>query len=612
MFSIRAKAMFLAFLVVSTIGLSVIGYSLVRVQKIYLEETLAKGSLTSDILSYSIIDPLYNFKIDKLSESLSNTLVNKDVTRLYIADSDFYILADGTEDNELRDELLSDVLGDYYHQARKAGYAINSQEDRVLFFRTVYITETEIVGYALVEISLGAMQQSLQKLQWIYGLIAGGVLVIALLLSALAASLISRPIVNLINITKRLAKGDFSARAEHTTTDEVGKLARSIDYMASQLEISTVSKDYVSNVVDAMSDGLFVLGLNDKLVQVNQTFLDMVGLNDHTTKQDNTQAIDALIGQSVTGFFDGDPISVVHGTQTQERTILRTDTDDIAVRIKPSPMLDEGGNLIAYVYIIINMVDEVERSQLLIDAKKNAEDMLEAKAAFMAKVSHELRTPLNAIMGFTQRVIKSPEDQLSQRNKSGLEQVMASAEVLLGLIENMLDLNKQQSDDDIRLQTTDLQLVLRADYDRLKLEAESQSLTTEFIAPTGFIGILTDIKIINDIMTRLFDNALKFTEQGAVTLRLALSDDEKNAIISVEDTGIGILEENLEKVFMEFTHLQENVGGKESGAGVGLSIVRRQVERLRGSIHVESTWGQGSRFIVTLPRRGAAEALDNG
>lgn len=603
MFTIRAKAMILAFTVVCTVGLSVIGYSLVRVQKIYLEETLAKGSLTSDILSYSIIDSLYNFKIDKLSQSLSNALINKDVTRILISDNEFYILSDGTENNDLRDELLVDVLGDYYLEAKSNGHAINKNKDRVLFFRTVYITETEIVGYALVEISLEAMQISLHKLQTIYMAIAGGVLIMALLLSAVASSLITRPINNLIDITKRLAKGDFSARAKHTTTDEVGKLSRSIDYMAAQLETTTVSKDYVSNVVDAMSDGLFVLGLNDKVVQINQTFIDMAEL----TEQD----VDNIIGQPIDNHFDGEHISVIYGTQPQERNIIRENSDNIAVRIKPSPMLDDDGNLIAYVYIIINMVDEVERSRLLVDAKKNAEEMLAAKAAFMSKVSHELRTPLNAIMGFTQRVIKSPEDQLSKRNKGGLEQVMASSQVLLGLIENMLDLNKSASDDDIRLQTTDLQLVLRADYDRLKLEAESQSLTTEFIAPKGFIGILTDVKIINDVISRLFDNALKFTEHGSITLRLELSEDEKNAIISVEDTGIGILEENLTKVFMEFTHLQENVAGKESGAGVGLSIARRQVERLQGSIRAESTWGKGSRFIVTLPRRRAAEVLDS-
>ena len=145
--------------------------------------------------------------------------------------------------------------------------------------------------------------------------------------------------------------------------------------------------------------------------------------------------------------------------------------------------------------------------------------------------------------------------------------------------------------------------LLQSNYDQFKTIAESQSLATEFITPTVFIGIATDIKIIGDVLTRLFDNALKFTHQGSIILRLVLSADEKDAIISVEDTGIGIPEGNLEKIFTEFSHLQENVSGVESGAGIGLNIARKELALLQGTISVNSKVDQGTCFIITLPRR---------
>ena len=157
--------MLIAFMMVSIVGLIIVGYSLFQVKKKYLEETLAKGSITTDILSYSIIDPLYNLKIDKLSQALSHALINKDVTRIFIADNELYILSDGSPNNDLRDELLTDILGDYYLKAKNQGYAINQTHDRALFFRTVTISDKEIVGYALDEISLENMQASLNQIQ---------------------------------------------------------------------------------------------------------------------------------------------------------------------------------------------------------------------------------------------------------------------------------------------------------------------------------------------------------------------------------------------------------------------------------------------------------------
>ncbi|PCJ32181.1 MAG: hypothetical protein COA99_16635 [Moraxellaceae bacterium] len=595
MFTIRLKVIVFTFLVVSLVGFSVIGYSLVQVQKLVFEEALAKGRLTSDVLASSIVDPLYNLKIDKLSQALSNTLINKDVSRLFISDNEGYILSDGSDGNDLRDELLSDVLGAYYELAKNNGYAINDISDRVLFVRTVLITETEIVGYALVEISLDNMHQTLRDLQRVYGGISVGIFLFAILIATFTSKLIASPILRLIDITLKLAKGDYSVRAKYKRTDEIGRLAQSIDYMAGQLESTTVSKEYVSNVIGAMSDGLFVLGMDDLVVQANKTFLGMIGVEE-----------DSVVGKTMEGNFVGRTVSVLSGGEPQERKVVHKNGSTLDVRIKPSPLLDRGGNIVAYVYIVINMKDEVERSQLLLSAKKSAEEALKTKAKFIAKVSHELRTPLNAIMGFTRRVLKSPEDQLSKRNKDGLEQVMASATILLGMVESMLDLNVGIINDEVKFKTVDLFELLEACFGRFKVEAERKSIITKMIAPTGFFGVVTDIEVLKEIMARLLDNALKFTEQGVITLRLELSEDENDAIISVEDTGVGILEENLDKVFLEFTNLQENIFGKESGAGLGLSIVKKQLGLLGGSIRVESEWQKGSCFIVRLPRRQGA------
>ena len=245
------------------------------------------------------------------------------------------------------------------------------------------------------------------------------------------------------------------------------------------------------------------------------------------------------------------------------------------------------------------------RTQQLIAARDRAEQADRAKTAFLSTVSHELRTPLNSMIGFTDIVLQELAGPLNDEQKRQLAIVQESSRMLLGLINEMLDLSRIEAG---RLQLTlapfDLAELLRKRVDAFAPLIAQKSLALECEIDPHLASMTSDAQRVAQIVTNLLSNATKFTRQGGIALRARQVGAA--ATIEVRDTGPGIAQEDLELLFKPFVQVGEAQRTHREGTGLGLVISRHLARALGGDIQVESDPGQGTCFIVTLPLQAPA------
>jgi CheY-like chemotaxis protein len=251
------------------------------------------------------------------------------------------------------------------------------------------------------------------------------------------------------------------------------------------------------------------------------------------------------------------------------------------------------------------VTDRVNAERALAEARDRAEAANRAKSRFLAVVSHEIRTPLNGILGMADLLGDTP---LSPEQSSYLKAVKTSGETLLSLIEEVLDFSK--------IEAGKLELVARPFALGTLIEEAAELLGPRAQTKGLEIGCYVDerlpMRVVGDgarlrqVLFNLAGNAIKFTEQGGVSI-IAEPGTADTIAIAVQDTGVGISAADLERVFLEFEQADSGSTRKFGGTGLGLTISKRIIESMGGSIAVESAPGQGATFRVTVPLPAAGD-----
>ena len=272
---------------------------------------------------------------------------------------------------------------------------------------------------------------------------------------------------------------------------------------------------------------------------------------------------------------------------------LRPNGQAIETRLTPLP----GGGFVA------TYTDITERRQIaeaLRRAKEEAEQATLAKSQFLANMSHELRTPMNAIIGFTRLVMRRSKDVLSERQYENMGKILISANHLLSLINDVLDLSKIEAGQmEIQSVRTELAPLVQRCLETIEPLLGDKKVTLIQDLEDKLPPLITDPNKLTQILINLLSNAVKFTESGSITVSCEKRDT--GVAISVIDTGAGIPAGQLERVFEEFHQIDATSTRKHGGTGLGLSISRHLARLIGGELSVSSKAGEGSVFTIFLP-----------
>ncbi len=363
---------------------------------------------------------------------------------------------------------------------------------------------------------------------------------------------------------------------------------------------------------ETSGQGFGITTLDGKITYVNHTLCQMLG---ETSAEDvRGNDFSRYYPDQVNARFKKEIMLVLkeRSQWTGELPLLNVTGEAIPTLENLFVIRDERGKARYLGNVITDITLQKSTEQALQNAKEQAEQASRFKSEFLANMSHEIRSPLNAVTGMTYLLQKTP---LSARQQDYLDIILSSSNTLLGVINDILDFSKIEAG---RLDIEQTRFFLEDVFKNLSslesLRASQKDLEIIFSVdsaiPQTLIG---DPLRLGQILINLTSNAIKFTEQGEIVVSVAMveqQDDRVRLCFSVQDSGIGIEQDKADLLFEPFTQADGSTTRQYGGTGLGLAICKQLVELMKGSIHVESEIGRGSRFYFDAEFACADEASD--
>lgn len=467
----------------------------------------------------------------------------------------------------------------------------------------------------------------------------GAEALISILLALWLARYIARPLKNLTYYASKLTLDSNTPPPARHQSDELGELTDTLSAMSQRLQEQQLalikSEERFSLAMRGSNDGVWDWDLTTDHVYYSPRWKSMLGYEEnelpHTIDtftsllhpddvQPTQEAIETLLTEQEPEYRlnfrmqhkDG------HDVHILSRAFLVRDKHKKPIRLVGTHVD------VTQQYLHQHQIEElnnqledrvVSRTHQLLQAKnkaqklqKQAEAANQAKSQFLANMSHELRTPLNSIIGFTNRLLQKLD--LDKRNEEALRTVEKSGTHLLSLINDLLDTASIESGS-ILLNTQPINAIEvgKQALKQMQPLAEEKGLTLKDELTQDSVIIEADSKRFLQILLNLLSNAVKYTEQGSITISMTDSMQQKRdgLRIDVQDTGIGIAEKDLPKLFERFSRLEQAQVDAIQGTGLGLTLIHELTELHGGTIEVTSRAGEGSCFSIWLPKKKASK-----
>lgn len=423
--------------------------------------------------------------------------------------------------------------------------------------------------------------------------------------------------------------------AEVTILRDISNLKRAVTELEAQIKRSHAAehrarreRDQLTAVLENVGDPILVTDTYAKIILMNreaERLFETSAAGDASASA-AVRANDARFGSVIRDFL-------LRGTDRWEEMLELTDPDTQAalpIEVVSCKVFDARGEPIAIVSVLHDLTQMVENERLARELRqlndgleeriawateeleahnrrlawqsRELEKASRAKSEFLANMSHELRTPLNAIIGYAALLGDGVYGPLGERQLEALGKVHTASRHLLELINGILDLSKIDAGKmPLTIEEVRAEEVIGEIAEATEPLVSEKSLDFSVSIAAGLPVMRTDRTKVRQILLNLVSNAVKFTTQGSVRIRVEPADERDAIRFSVIDTGIGIEPAHLETIFEDFRQLDQSTTKRHGGTGLGLSITKKLVALIGGTIRVESEPGRGSEFRVELP-----------
>ena len=466
--------------------------------------------------------------------------------------------------------------------------------NHILIFQPV-IFEQKRIGTIYVRARAEDIYFRLQEYLMIAMFVFGVSYWLAFWMSSRLQTSISGPVLRLAETADRVStQKNYSIRAVKESKDEVGFLIERFNEMLARIETgdkalreTTVSRDYMDNILQNMIDCLVVVSPDGAIKTVNQATINIVGYKEHE-----------LVGKSVGFLFkenEGhgplfDNAGLIRlisagGVGNVEKIWLSKDANELAMQVSGSVMRGPNGMVQGIILVAIDITKRKQAEQELIKAKEEAEQANTAKSEFLARMSHELRTPMNSILGFSELLLSDQDGLLTVEQKSGLTYIMDSGKHLLGLVNEVLDLVQIESGKiRVKLEPVAVNAMIENLFALVQpITVKHQVHLTALAKTERECFVLADELRLKQALLNLLFNAVKYNRKNGFVNASCHEQTQGWLRVTINDTGMGIPEEMQPLLFEPF----ERLGRENSdigGAGVGLTITKRLVELMNGNI----------------------------
>lgn len=533
----------------------------------HIENTKSNLKINNDL----IINIFNNENIKDKKEFLLNNFSDSGIRITYIDKNgdvliDSFIDKDTMNNHNNRVEII---------QARKQriGYAVResiSSKGEYIYCATLY-KDGYIVRSSVPLKTVTGLESSYLKY---YVIILIFAILVSLIFSSKLSFAIAKPIKDLEFITSRITKGELDRRANVTTRDEIGHLAKTFNNMAEKLQEtlndSLEKQNRLEAILKSMDSGVIAVDKNYKIIMINPYAKKIFGIN--------KDIIGKNLMDNIRDFEFEDIIKNKKDEYTEIKIFWPKERD---LRIKTADIIN-GYEKIGTVAVVQNITEF-----------KRLENM---RSQFVANVSHELKTPLTSIKGFAETLKDVHDDKTKEKF---LNIINDEADRLTRLISDILTLSDIENSKKRKEETIDVIKTIDAVYYLVSKSAENKSIEITLNCE-NVPHIVGDSDKFKQMIINLIDNAIKYTENGG-EIEVGTKKENENCVIWVKDNGVGIPEVHLSRLFERFYRVDKARSRSQGGTGLGLAIVKHIVMSFNGSIDVKSEVGVGSTFTVIIP-----------
>jgi two-component system, OmpR family, phosphate regulon sensor histidine kinase PhoR len=577
--SFRWKLMASYLLLVLFLGVGLYSYLLVN-----LENSITSGSREHLQDEARVASLMAGKEIRDLRQDaplLTASLAKAIRARVTVIGPDGFVAADSEVPQADLPRLENHAGRPEVRQALQQGIGSSIRYSGTLHLDMLYVASPFPGGVVRLALPLSELELAKQRLQRSLAAALAVAVVASLFLSYILSNVNSRRLRRLAAAAVRIGSGEFATRVPVTTSDEIGELGQVVNEMTARIEEQLVrissEKSRLDAILEGMGEGVMVTDARGIVTLVNPAFCAMFGVGPEV------QGSQLLEISRHPDLHDGCREVLAQRSELHQEIML---PGNRATLVHWVPLQE--GDLLRGAVAVFHDISELKKVERI-------------RRDFIANVSHELRTPVTVIKGYAETLLSSPVADEKERRERFLGIIHNHAERLSHLVCDLLALSELESGE-VTLQPRKIELEAGVKHALLLVEqrGEEKGVT---LRQTGLAGlsVLADPGRLEQVLINLLDNAIKYSGQGGEVTVEAAPEGEM-VRIKVRDTGIGIPEQDLPRVFERFYRVDEARSRERGGTGLGLSIVKHIVQAHGGSVSVESTQGKGSVFSFTLPK----------